>query len=119
MTDIEKEEVDQLLDTLRNLPLPAGQRALLDAITTVAGDIQDRSEEADERAFSAEFGGAFTKQQAALVLEYVTARRTIAAANAIIQGPGTTASGIIRSPAATPPAIIRNPPADPSTHDES
>jgi hypothetical protein len=117
MTGIDPTEVNTLMDTLRDLELPDEQRELLDGIIKVAGDIQEQAEEADYRAFSAEFGNAFTKKQADLVLEYVTTPQDTE--NTIIRSPGPTPNTIIRNPSAKPPTIIRNPPPAPDPDDEN
>jgi hypothetical protein len=106
MTDINQEQVDQLVDTLNNLPLEEPQRALLNGILWVVAEIREQTDE--ELAFASEFAHAFTKAKADLVLEY-------AAATQEPTGPHM----ITRHTATTPPSIIRNPPTPPNPDDEN
>ncbi|OLF19250.1 hypothetical protein [Actinophytocola xanthii] len=102
MTDIEAQQVDELLTTIRNLELPPRQRELLDAIVKVAGDIQDT----DDPAYSSEFRDSFRKEQAELVLEYVRIAEGAAVSSTL---PGAAPARIVRRPS-PPPGIVRSGP---------
>jgi hypothetical protein len=99
MTDINEEQVEQLVGELNNLPLDEPQRTLLDAILFVVAEIRE-TDEGEGLAFTSEFTHAFKKAQADLVLEYVDASS---------HGTGH----IITRGMTSPPMIARRPPTPP------
>jgi hypothetical protein len=109
MTDINEDDVTQLVDKIKDLSLslPDPQRGLLMAILKVASDIRDETEDVPERAFTRDFQESFTKKQADLVLRYAS---VVPPFTIIRNPPGTITNSLTR-----PAAIIKAPPPDPES----
>jgi hypothetical protein len=75
--EIDQTELDDLKRDLENLDLSPNQRKVLNAMIRIAGDLANGEPAGDEseepRAFAADFAGAFTPQQAGLIVQYAGA----------------------------------------------